>query len=298
MIKAVRATNYLGERVEIVLREEEPKHGLLITSIDGLGPAKANINTTDVATMDGSFYNSARQDPRNIVIHMKFTEANTIEQTRLNTYKYFPIKRNVDLEIETDSRIVTTTGYVESNEPEIFSKSEGNSISIICPDPNFYSNEESYTDFNNLIPNFEFPFSDDDPIEFGNIEISLEKNIYYDGEVEIGFIISMHVLDNPGTISIWNLLTNESMTVNASKIESIVGSGLQAGDDLIISTVRGNKTVTLTREGTSYNVLNCLGRNTDWLTLRKGDNVFAIVTDYGSERLQIQINNQTAYEGV
>lgn len=298
MIKSVKVTNYLGETVKIVLNEDNPSHGLLITSIDGLGPAKANINKTDIASNDGSFYNSARLDPRNIVIKMLFTEADTIEKARLNTYRYFPIKRRVDLEIETDTRTVTTSGYIESNEPDIFSKTEGNTVSIICPDPYLYAKNSNEYDFNTIVPNFEFPFSDDEPIEFSIVELALERNVYYDGEIEIGIVLSIHVLSDPGTISIYNLLNGESMTISDSVLEELIGSHLQAGDDIVISTVRGEKKATLLRGGEELNILNCLGRRTDWFTLVKGDNLFAVTTTYGNENIQIKITNRIAYEGV
>ena len=55
MIKSITITNYLGESIKIFLAQDNPDHGLLIKSIEGLGPAKANINTTNLATNDGSF---------------------------------------------------------------------------------------------------------------------------------------------------------------------------------------------------------------------------------------------------
>ena len=139
MIKALTVTNPYGEPVRIVLANEDARHGLLIKSIDGLGPAKANINVVQMATLDGSYYNSARLDQRNIVIGLIFN--GDIENARLNTYEDFPIKGEVKLEIETDRRTVYTKGYVESNEPDIFSKQEEAQISIICPDPYFYDVE-------------------------------------------------------------------------------------------------------------------------------------------------------------
>ena len=75
MIRSVTVTNYLGEWVKITLADDRPEHGLLIKSIEGLGPAKANINTTYLATNDGSLYNSARLEERNIVMQLYFSDA-------------------------------------------------------------------------------------------------------------------------------------------------------------------------------------------------------------------------------
>ena len=49
MIKSVTVTNYLGESIKLELGFPE-KSGFLIQSIDGLGPPKADIHKTEVAT--------------------------------------------------------------------------------------------------------------------------------------------------------------------------------------------------------------------------------------------------------
>ena len=48
MIKTVTVINYLREAVKIKLSDMSPSHGLIITDMSGLGPPKANINTTTI----------------------------------------------------------------------------------------------------------------------------------------------------------------------------------------------------------------------------------------------------------
>lgn len=169
MIKSVQVTNHLGQSIKIVLTEGEPDHGLIITSIDGLGPAKATINTTDISMFDGALYNSARLSMRNITMSLRFVRSPSIEDARQRTYKYFPIKRNVEIVIETDNHTLSTVGYVESNEPNIFSKEEGASISLVCPDPYLYSADGwNTTWFYGVTPLFEFEFSNE---SVGDLEV-------------------------------------------------------------------------------------------------------------------------------
>ena len=136
MIKSITVTNYLGDSLVLDLARPELS-GFVVKSVTGLGAGKSTINTTEVATNDGSIYNSARLSSRNIVLSLAFLWKPTIEDVRHLSYKFFPIKRMVTLLIETDNRLAQITGYVESNEPTIFSKDEGSDISIICPDPFF-----------------------------------------------------------------------------------------------------------------------------------------------------------------
>lgn len=307
MIKSFKVTNYLGDSIKIELGRPE-KSGFLIKSVTGLGPTKANINTTEISTNDGSIFNSARLDNRNIVFNIIFVDTpgvESIEDVRQKSYKYFPIKKYVEIVIETDNRIVKTSGYVESNDPNIFSSQEGTQISIICPDPYFYSDGEDgnkNTVFSGTETLFEFPFSneslDEALIIFGNIHLSTESVIHYTGDINIGVTINIHATGEASNISIYNTGTRESMRLDTSKLETLTGSGIIYGDDIVINTMKGNKSITLIRNGVSTNILNCLGKNSDWFTLAKGDNVFAFTAETGTRNLQFAIENKIVYEGI
>ena len=307
MIYSFAITNYLGDRVKLELGKPEVS-GFLIKSVTGLGPVKANVNTTEVVTNDGSMFNSARLSQRNIVFQLAFVETvygETIEDIRQKSYKYFPAKKSVEIVIETDNRYVKIKGYVESNEPDIFSSQEDTQISIICPDPYFYSAGEdgnNVTDFYTIDPMFEFPFSNEsltDPLLiFGEIQIKTEGVITYHGDSEIGVVIYIHAIGPATNINIYNTETREVMMINTTKLEKLTGKGLVASDDIVINTTKGEKSITLVREGASYNILNCLDKNTDWFTLSKGDNIFAFTAETGVTNLQFRIENQVIYEGV
>lgn len=307
MIYSIVVTNYLGDRIKLELGKPDVS-GFLIKSITGLGPAKANVNTTEVSTNDGSLFNSARLSQRNIVLDMVFINTvygESIEDLRQKSYKYFPLKKSVELTIETDNRYVKTTGHVESNEPNIFSSQEGTQISIICPDPYFYSAGEdgnNVTNFYSIDPMFEFPFSNeslDEPLlVFGEIQIKTEGVITYHGDSEIGVMIYIHAIGPATNINIYNTETREVMRINTEKISSLTGKGIVASDDIVINTAKGEKSITLIREGVSCNILNCLDKNTDWFTLAKGDNIFAFTADSGVTNLQFRVENKVIYEGV
>lgn len=304
MIKSITVTNYLGDSIKLELGRPE-QSGFLIKSISGLGPSKANINTTEVSTNDGSLFNSARLNQRNIVFEFIFVESinrESIEDIRQKSYKYFPIKKNVDLLIETDNRIVKATGYVESNEPNIFSSQESAQISIICPDPYFYSTKKTVTIFSSIEPLFEFPFENnsltDNLLEFGRIIVDQEKNVFYKGDSEVGVVIYIHAVGEATNLTIYNPLTREVLNVDTDRLEALTGSVIKAGDDIIISTIKGQKFIRLIRDGEYINILNCLGRNSDWFRLVKGDNVFVFTAETGERNLQFRIENLIVYEGV
>jgi hypothetical protein len=300
MIKTVKITNHLNESITLDLQNPE-KSGFVIKSIDGLGPVNATINTTELSSDDGALYNSSRISSRNITMSLQFLENPTIESTRLLSYKYFPIKRNITIQIETDTRTCKISGRVESNEPDIFSNSEGCSISIICPEPYFSSLSYVKNTFYGIDPEFEFVYSNESTseklTEFGSINYRTEGTIYYSGDAENGVTITMHALGDVTDIVIYNLSTKETFAIDDDTLETISGSKITAGDDIIISTVKGSKGIKLVRDGVTTNILNAVKRPYQWFQLSKGDNKLLYTAD-GIEYLQFYTEHINLYEGV
>ena len=86
--------------------------------------------------------------------------------------------------------------------------------------------------------------------------------------------------------------------MHTSKLINIVGSGLTQGDNLIIDTNVGKRGALLVRDGVTYNIFNCISRDSDWFSLVRGDNMFLYKSETGSEKLRFEIINRTAYVGV
>lgn len=307
MLKNVTITNYLGKSVTYSFDNPtiDDASGLFITEIEGLGPVKADVNMTSLATADGDIFNSKRLQGRNIVIKARFTYAKTIEDSRLMSYKFFPIGHKVTFKIETDSRVAETEGYVESNEPDIFSKESDMQVSILCESPFFLSASDDgkkETNFSAVEAMFEFPFSNESTEEklivFGKITNKKENTVYYEGDAETGCIIHLHAIGEVRMIDIYNIKTAEHMGIDTDKIATLTGEGLIYGDDISISTIKGKKSITLLRNGVTYNILNALAKNVDWFQLARGDNLFAFTCEYGEENLQFMIESQIVYEGV
>lgn len=301
MIKSITVTNHLGESIKLELARPELS-GFMVMSVTGLGPGKANINTTETATNDGSIFNSSRVTSRNIVFNLRYMWKNSIEDARQLSYKYFPIKKRVTLLVETDNRSSEIEGYVESNEPDIFSETSGADISIVCPYPFFHSASDRVTTFGSIEGMFEFPFGNESLTEpllvFSEIRKNPDRDILYTGDADVGVRISLRAHGEASNISIYNVTHREVMRIDTSKIEAITGSGIIDKDEIVINTVQGEKSAFLIREGVSTNILNAIDRSSDWFKLRKGTNVFSYVAESGQEDLELVIENKILYEGV
>lgn len=310
MIKSITVTNHLNKSITIELSRPE-KSGLAVISIDGLGPVKANVSTSKLASHDGSVFNSARLDERDINMTLELMpvpskdEISTVEKVRHLVYKYFPIKRPVRVEFETDTRSVYVNGIVDDDQPNIFSEKERMTISIRCPDPWFYSVKETNTTFSGIVPKFVFPFSSpvgNPSLHMGEIVTNTINNIYYEGDNESGVIISIHAIGPATHLRIYNIDTHESMAIDDDKLLAITGSKIKASDDIIINTRQNSKKITLIREGIKYNILNTLNKNPSWFTVNKGDNQFAFTADDDDVsnplNLRFDIETVNTYEGV
>ena len=303
MIKSVTIVNHLGDTTKLELTRPE-KSGFIVLDIGGLGQTKANVNMKTMANSDGGKLNSAFLASRNITMSLMFMEGvgYTIEELRLKSYDIFPSKKKIKLIIETDNRLSEVEGTVETNEPTIFSRTEGCSISILCEDSYLYSagQVDKYS-FSGVEAAFEFPFSNeslDEPmIEFGRIINVAERNVVYNGDAEIGITMRLHAIGDVQNIAIFNLYTRESMRIDTDKLKSLTGSYMIAGDEITICTVKRRKAVTLLRGGVEYNILSCLAKDSDWFELKKGDNVFAYTVESGANNLQFTIENQVIYGG-
>lgn len=299
MIKTISVTNYLGDTIKLELARPELS-GFAVEDIQGLGPGKAEVSIKELATMHGGRYNSAKLPSRNIVLSLIFLDKPTIEDTRHRSYRYFPLMKKVKLTIENGNRVAEIEGIVESNEPTIFSKGEGTSISILCEDPFFYSAGDTGTKtviFSSIEPVFEFPFSDD-IIEFSVYSQDHAATIVYEGDSEVGMIIRIRAVGPASGIKIWNADTKETMEIDTEKLQSLTGRGFITGDEIVINTLDKQKAVTLIRDGNSTNILNCLSKYADWFKLSKGDNNFAYSATDGVNNLQFEISHRIIYEGV
>ena len=135
-------------------------------------------------------------------------------------------------------------------------------------------------------------------IIMGEVTPTRSQNIHYSGDAEIGIMIYIHAFGDVTNLSIYNLSTREVMKIDDGKLIILTGSGISKGDDIIISTIKGQKYITLIRGGEYINIINSLGVSTNWFQLIKGDNLFAFNADTGRTNLEFHIENRWIYEGV
>lgn len=262
----------------------------VIESIEGLDPPEAVINTTRNANADGSVYNSSYAKERQIIITLAINAP--VEENRIQLYRYFKSKYPVKLYYKNSLRNVFIEGYCKKPLIEFFTKKEIAQITILCPNPFFSGAVNEITDFSTVNPLFEFPFSIEEPpgeIEFAEIILDQEKNIRNNGDVETGAVF---ILKSRGSVVdpvIYNVESNVYFRLNIT---------MQLGDEIYINTKTKQKTVTLTRDGVTTNIIGNLDGGSTWLVFDPGDNIFMATAEESAENLDCYCILTDQFEGV
>lgn len=145
------AENKYGQQLELTDNEN-----YVITSIEGLDPPDATINTSKNANADGSVFNSSYVNDRQIIITMAINYP--AEENRITLYQYFKTKMPITLYYENDTRDVYINGYVQNFTVDFFAKKQVAQITIQCPKPLFNDVNENSQTLSQVASLFEFPF--------------------------------------------------------------------------------------------------------------------------------------------
>ena len=277
------AENKYGERLELTHNANYD-----ITNIDGLYPAEGIINTTNVANMDGSVFNSSHLDDKVITITMAIN--GPAEENRIRLYQYFKTKYPVRLYYKNGARDVYIDGYTSKFTVEYFEKKQIAQIEVKCPMTLFRAVKEDITSFSSVENMFVFPFSIKSAgIPFSELKLGVQKSIINAGDVETGVVIKLNALGLVLNPKIYNVDTADRMILNLE---------MNAGDEIIINTRKKEKSIKMISDGVETNVIGKLDASSKWFNLIPGDNVFTYEADEFPENLQCTFIISSQFEGV
>lgn len=258
-----------------------------VVGIDGLTRPPTNINTAIAGGIDGSFFNSARVEQRNLVISIILR--GDIETNRQALYTIFPLKSKCTIYFSNKNRDVKIEGFVETLEADLFTMQERVQVSIICPRPYWQDMNEIIDSISTTVNLFQFPFSISEPIPFAEIYNEPHAFLNNLGDSETGFTIVTTLEKNLSTLTFTNLTTGEFFKVDYTMLE---------GDTFILSTIQGGLNVRIEREGSSINLLNYIGAGSSWIKLVTGLNDITYSCGSDEADFPIAINAIWLYGGV
>lgn len=271
---------------EVLTLSQNPNYA--VKSIDGIDPPDAVINTARNANADGSVFNSAYVDNRTITITLAINQPT--EANRIALYKYFKSKYPVAIYFKNDSRDVVINGYVQSIPIGYFEKKEIFQVTIFCPEPFFEGVEKEAASSLTAEALFEFPFDISVPIPFSELNGDRETLVMNEGDVETGALFKIHAIGNVVNPVIINVDTNERFAFNVT---------LQQGDEIILNTVKKQKSVKLIRSnGIVSNLLPDVAAGATWFELKPFENIFTVTASSGIYNMNLYIDVRDKFQGV
>lgn len=278
----IKAKNYLGKVLDF-----QATNDYTITSVEGLNPPNGSINTSKIATVDGTFFNSGRVEQRNIVITV--VPNNNIEKNRIRLYEFFKPSKKITLYFKTKERNVFIEGYTENLETSLYTQRQSLQASVICTQPYFSDMQERTFSEATHKNTFAFPFAiPKEGIKFSELSEIKDCNVLNLG-VAAGLIIELLATNTVRNPKIYNRTMHQKFELNYT---------MKSGDVIQIDTRMGNKGVILIRDGIRQNIIFSLVKGSKWLSVDTGENLFTFSSEYGNNNLQITYKFCTLYEGV
>lgn len=232
-----------------------------ILDIDGLGPVKAEITTSQFATERGEAFQGASTGKRNIVLTLGLNP-NWVDQTmtslRQLLYRYLLPEAWVKLRFfSQELPTIDIEGWVESCDPNIFSQDPQMQVSIICPKPDFV--EPDATIYTGVVDN-------------GTIETEFE----YIGTVAAGF--ELRVDRAPARLNYTGALDIQMKSPVNPQVFHVDPVTIDNTKYFKLSTRRSAKrveTISLI-DGSTNNLFSYLSNSSVWPVIKPGKNVFSI----------------------
>ena len=273
MIERIEVRTSRGAIISIPVTSNEA--GYVVRKIEGLDPVPATLVSSSFAQMDGQEYQSSRREPRNIKLELglepNYLDA-TIRQLRNRLYRYFMPETELQLTFYASDNLQVSIGaVVETYESPLFSDDPSVNISMMAFDPDFYDPARVVIS---------------GATTSGNDEMILE----YDGTIETGVVVTMDITREMDSFTIYHRPPDGSFR------SMDFAGGLEPGDELMISTVPGEKAVIQTRENVDASVLYALSPTSSWLELLPGDNYIRIYAE--GEPVPYKIEYTTKYGGL
>lgn len=253
MIERVDISNALGSTLQIELGD--PSTGLLVEDIGGIGPVKATVVESTSAGVDGAQLQSMRREGRDVTFKINLEPdyvTETVWDLRQRVYNFFMTKMKISLRFYMTSGLyVDIAGVVETCEPDIFTAEPAMNVSIRCSKPDFIDPNTTLMNLNTTA-------------------LTAVTDINYVGSVESGIVMTLNVDRTLNEFTIYNTPPDGVLR------QLDFSAALQAGDVLKISTVVGNKYVTLTRASVTSSLLYAVSPTSNWIEFFQGSNKFRL----------------------
>ena len=248
-----------------------------ITNIDGMTEADTSKSSAVTGGIDGDTVNNIQATPRTIIIDLQPRSGVNVEDFKRAILKVVKLKQQGALLWQQNERSVIISGLVEAVEMPRFTNNVVMQITLHCEQPFWEDLDDviqQISDAINLHYFTESPvnmlYFPEEGLPLGEYDTLRTKSFYNDGDVSVGLTISI-LAHNTVTNPIIYDENGHYFGVGYAENPLV----MQAGDNVVITTHKGRKAVTLN----GVNIFDKIKPLSTWLQLATGDNLFAINSD-------------------
>ena len=263
-----------GDRLPLVTNELFD-----ITNIDGMTSVATSIASSTTGTGDGDIVNNVQANARPIVIDLRIKDGVDVEEAKRSILRVVKIKQRGTLEWTQNRRTVTISGVVESVDMPRWTNATILQISMYCSQPFWEDLDFIVQHISEAISLHYFTDSasgmlyfPDAGIPLGEYDTIRTKSFHNSGDVAVGLeisIVALATVTNPIIYDGYGNFFGVGYGDGAKQVR------LEAGDNVVITTHKGNKTVK--KNGVA--VFDYIKPQSTWLQLEAGDNVYTINSD-------------------
>lgn len=246
-------------------------------AVDGQTVADTDISSAVIGGVDGDTVNNIQAIPRTIILNLHIKGGVNVEEAKRAILKVVKLKQQGGLIWTQNERTVVITGLVERAEMPRWTRSPVMQISLHCEQPFWEDVDDIIQQISEAVNLHYFTESPVDMLYFpesglplGEYDTIRTKSFYNDGDVAVGLEISILAHDTVTNPIIYDQYGNFfGLGYDANPLI------MKAGDNAVITTHKGRKTVTLN----GVNIFDKIKPNSTWVQLATGDNTFSINSD-------------------
>lgn len=256
--------------------------------LDGFDFLDNDISTENNAQGDGSYQTGARIPEKDRTVKFELMNSNLNDLMRQLVRSFFNVKRTFKCYLTYGGQTKWCEGSIyQPSAPtaNIYDRLEV-SITLLCPAPYMYSNDDFAQNIASIIPIFEFTLEiPDDGIEFDTFAFAKEVELDNDGDFETYCKAVMIAKGN---------VTNPVLKKDDKYVKLL--DTLQSGDVLIIDLVSSPAKITKNGE----NIIRLVDRTSSFTDMKfdVGNNTIGYDADNGSNLLDVTIYFNKRYAGV
>lgn len=277
----ITITNKLGQKTL-------GKGGYRLVSTEGFTAADYAPYIIDYGLIDGGRFHSSRVPPRKLKMIFSLFGGES-ENERQNLIGFFNPKLSHTIQVERNGLIMEIDGYVSAfkTEQESIERPITATLEMICPDPFFRDHIPVTSVYAYFSPQISFPMIfKSNGIIAGYSIAENELSVINGGHDQAGFVIDLQcVQGSVKNIRVENRESGEFILFNGS---------LNEGDRLKISTVNGDKYVTVNGE----NSISSISRQSSFFGLDVGNNTIVCSSDSSRKCFNINLTFTPRFLGV